>query len=333
MKQIWVYAEQQNGQWASATRELLTAARGMADTLGGEVAALVIGSDIGEKASSLSPWGVNKVYLVEHPELNYYNPLAYTEIIISLAEKFGIPEMMLFGATYLGQDLAPAVAARFNTGCAAHCCDLKLGDNGLLQQIIPGLGGSIFGTIVTPNNRPQVCTVKTGMLDVPEFPELKVPISMEIVKVDYQTSDRASAIQLSQTCTKPPREATLESAKVIVAGGAGMGSRENWTMLEELANALGAAVGGTRPAVDEGWIQHKDMIGSSGITVRPELYIGVGISGDMMHTVGIKGKGTRVAINNDPQAAIFKQVDFGIVGDFNEILPALIEEIRHRQAR
>ena len=332
MKQLWVFAEIQNGQWTNATTELLTAARGMADTLGGELAAVVVGSDIKALSSTLSGWGVNKAYLVQHSDLSFYNPLAFIEIIVGLAERFGTPEMILFGSTYLGQDLAPAVAARFGTGCAAHCSDLKLGEDGNLQQIIPGLGGSIFGTIVTPSSRPQICTVKAGMLDVDKL-VLKEEISPTIIEVEYKPQENAAAIQLSCSRGKPDKGASLGNAKRVVAGGAGVGSSENWSLVEELAASLGAAVGGTRPAVDEGWINHEEMIGSSGITVKPDLYIGVGISGDMMHTVGIKGKGTRVAINNDPKAAIFKLVDYGIAGDFKEIIPALIEEIKLRQAK
>jgi electron transfer flavoprotein alpha subunit len=302
----------------------------MANTLMGEISAVVIGDQVEALVPSLREWGVNRAYLVQGKELGFYNPLAFTEIITDLVKRFGVPESILFGATYLGQDLAPAVAARLETGCAAHCCDLKLGEDGNLHQIIPGLGGTIFGTIVTPDHRPQVATVKAGMLEMEEGIKKEVPL--DVVKVEYQASGAASAISLSQSRPKPLQKASLGTAKRIVAGGAGVGSRENWALIEELAEAMDAVVGGTRPALDEGWIDHDGMIGSSGVTVRPELYLGVGISGDMMHTVGLKGKGIRVAVNNDPKAAIFKQVDFGIVGDIKEIVPALIQEVRRRKS-
>lgn len=334
MKQVWIFAEHQAGQWTSVTRELLMAARNLADNLGGELGAIVCGDGIENLTLTLSDWQVNRAFLIQHPDLNFYHPLAYTETIISLVEKFGCPEMLLFGATYLGRDLAPAVAARLGTGCAADCCALELDEEGNLLQIVPGLGGTIFATIVTPQHRPQVATVKPGMLDTTEtLGGSKVEageIPFEVVRVEAQIPQNVQAIQLREVRRKPPKEARLEEARRVVAGGAGLGGPEGWSMIQELGEVLGAVVGATRPAVDEGWAEHDEMIGQSGRTIRPEVYIGVGISGDMMHTVGIKGKGTLVAINQDPKAPIFNQVDYGIVGDYREIVPALIEEARKR---
>ncbi|NLK51417.1 MAG: electron transfer flavoprotein subunit alpha/FixB family protein [Syntrophomonadaceae bacterium] len=335
MKQVWVFAEHQAGQWTSVTGELLVAARNIADQLNGELNVIVCGDQVEELAATLKQWKVDRVYLSQHPELNFYHPLVYTETIVDLVSEYGCPEMILFGATYLGRDLAPAIAARLGTGCAADCCDLKLDENGNLLQIVPGLGGTIFATIVTPFHRPQVATVKPGMLETLGSSEnedkAKALKPVEVVKVEPRFPQNTAAIQLHSVKQKPAKESGLQAAKRIVAGGAGISGPEGWSLLEELADVLGAAVGATRPAVDEGWASHDLMIGQSGKTVRPELYLGIGISGDMMHTIGIKGKGTLIAINQDPKAAIFKQVDYGIVADYRSILPVLIEEVKRRE--
>lgn len=330
LKQVWVYAEQQLGQWTSATRDLLLAARKLADRLQGELTAVVCGWEISSLVSELQQWGVHRVLMAENEAFRYYNPIACTEAVTQIMGRFGCPEMLLFSATYLGRDLAPAVAARLGTGCAADCCALDLDAEGNLLQIVPGLGGTIFATIVTPHHRPQVATVKPGMLEVEEK-DITPVSSFEVIGVEVQLPEASSTIQLRETRRKPSREATLETARRVVAGGAGIGGKEGWALIEELAAAMDAAVGATRPAVDEGWAAHDQMIGQSGKTVRPELYIGIGVSGDMMHTVGIKGKGIRVAINQDPKAPIFKQVDYGIVADYQEVVPVLLEELRRRK--
>ena len=331
MKQIWVYAEQQLGRWTDATRDLLLAARKLADRLQGELVAVVCGWEVSSLLPELQQWGVQRVLLAESDAFRFYNPLAFTEALMQMMDRFGCPEILLFSATYLGRDLAPAVAARLGTGCAADCCALDLDAEGNLLQIVPGLGGTIFATIVTPNHRPQVATVKPGMLEV-DSKDINAASSFEVAKVEIPVLPASSAVQLRETRQKPPRKAALETAQRVVAGGAGIGGKEGWALLEELAAVMEAAVGATRPAVDEGWAEHDQMIGQSGKTVRPELYVGIGISGDMMHTVGIKGKGIRVAINQDPKAPIFKQVDYGIVADYQEIVPVLIEELKKRKS-
>ncbi len=327
MKQLWIFAEHQAGQWMSVTRELLTAGRNLADQLNGELCAILFGEDLEESIQSLNSFGVDRVFLVQPKGFGYYHPLVYTETIVAMVNDLGCPEMILFGATYLGRDLAPAVAARLATGCAADCCDLKLDEQGNLMQIVPGLGGTIFGTIVTPHNRPQVATVKPGMLEG-ELPPLAGDKKLEVTAVQASIPENCQTVQLREVRRKPAVEAKLEAATRVVAGGAGVGSAEGWVVIEELAEALGAAVGATRPAVDEGWAEHDQMIGHSGKTVRPEIYIGIGISGDMMHTIGIKGNGVAVAINQDPKAAIFKQVDYGIVADYRTIVPLLTQALK-----
>ncbi len=328
LKQVWVFAEHQAGQWMGVTRELLTTGRNLADELNGELCAVLFGEDLEDSIQSLNNFGVDRAFLVQPEGLSFYHPLVYTETIVAMVEDLGCPEMILFGATYLGRDLAPAVAARLATGCAADCCDLKLDEQGNLLQIVPGLGGTIFGTIVTPHNRPQVATVKPGMLEgeLPPLADDKKPL--EVVAIEARIPQNCQAVKLRAARRKPAVEATLEAATRVVAGGAGVGSAEGWAVIEELAEALGAAVGATRPAVDEGWAEHDQMIGQSGKTVRPEIYMGIGISGDMMHTIGIKGKGVAVAINQDPKAAIFKQVDYGIVADYRTIVPLLTQALK-----
>lgn len=330
MKQIWIFAEHQAGQWTGVTHELLIAGRNLADQLNGELDVILFGNEPAEIVESLNRFGVDRVFMVQPRGLSFYHPLVYTETIVAMVKDLGCPEMILFGATYLGRDLAPAVAARLATGCAADCCDLKLDEQGNLLQIVPGLGGTIFGTIVTPHNRPQVATIKPGMLEGELLPPAGARKPLEVVTVKAKIPKNCQALQLRAVRRKPPAEAKLEAATRVVAGGAGIGGSEGWAVIEELAQTLGAVVGATRPAVDEGWAKHDQMIGQSGKTVRPELYIGIGISGDMMHTIGIKGNGVTVAINQDPKAAIFKQVDFGIAADYRAIVPLLTEALKNK---
>lgn len=333
MKQIWVYVEQHEGQLAPISKELLLMGRVLADRLHGQLAALLLGDNIAGFISALAGLKIDNIYMIDSSALGFYHPLIFTENIINLTNQFGQPDMILFGATYLGRDLAPAVAARLATGCAADCCGLDLDEDENLLQIVPGLGGTVYGTIVTPHCRPQVATIKPGMLDTSEDLTEASALAIgapQLHQLEAVLPDRVEAIKLIEARPKPIKEEKLEGARRIVAGGAGIGGKEGWTLLENLAEQIEAAVGATRPAIDEGWADHDLMIGQSGKTVKPELYFGIGISGDMMHMVGIKGKGVRVAINTDPKAPIFQHVDYGIVADYQELVPALLDALQKR---
>jgi electron transfer flavoprotein alpha subunit len=226
----------------------------------------------------------------------------------------------------MGVELAPRLAARLNTGLSAHCLDLQLDAAGHLLQMVPGWGGGVVATIRCPHHRPQMATVMPGVMK-------KRPPAQRSGRVIYLTVGAdldVSGPQVLEIHREEPKARPLEQAEVVVAGGFGIGGKEGWQLVEELAALLGGAVGATRPPVDEGWASEEQMIGQSGKTVRPRLYIGVGISGMSHHVVGMDGSELVVAINSDPQAPLLEMADIGIVGDFREILPPLLEELRRR---
>jgi electron transfer flavoprotein alpha subunit len=217
------------------------------------------------------------------------------------------------------------VAVRFNTGLCAHAVGLDIDKNGNLVGQVPGFGGGVMASIYCPDHRPQMATIRPGVLKKTEKKTGKRPV-IEDVKVNLKEQQiRTKVIKVSD---EKPSGINIKDADVIIAGGYGIGSKENWKMLEELASATGGSVGATRPPLEEGWAQEEQMIGASGITVHPSLYVGVGISGDMHHIIGAKDSKIIVAINKDPNAAIFKLADYGIVGDFRQIVPLLIEELK-----
>jgi electron transfer flavoprotein alpha subunit len=231
------------------------------------------------------------------------------------------------GATGLGLELAPRLAARLNTGLSAHCLDLKLDAQGHLLALVPGWGGGVVATIKCPEHRPQMATVMPGVMKKGK----PSPRSGQVISLAIAADLDVSGPQVLEVYREEPKEMPLEQAEVVVAGGFGIGGQEGWQLLEELAGLLGGAVGATRPPVDEGWAAEEQMIGQSGKTVRPRLYIGVGVSGMSHHVVGMDGSEFVVAINSDPQAPIFAVADLVLVGDYREILPPLMEEIRQRR--
>ncbi len=321
---FWVFAEQINGKIADVGRELLGKARELADSKGVEAAAIVVGDLTEDEVKELISYGADKVYLLSHPNLKLYSSLTYTRLLEDLVNKEK-PEAFLFGAGPLGADLAPRVAARLNTGLSAHCVDLKLNEEGGLDQVVPGFGGSLMATIVCPNHRPQMATVMPGAMKMPEPKDREG----EVIRVDVGEVPSPSP-EIVEFKPKERSAVALDGADVVIAGGWGIGSEENWKLLEELAEVLGGAVGATRPAIDEGWAPEDVMIGQSGKTVHPKLYIGAGISGVMHHVVGIQDSEVIVAINKDPKAQIFEVCDFGIVGDATKVLPVLISKLKEK---
>jgi electron transfer flavoprotein alpha subunit len=234
------------------------------------------------------------------------------------------PEIILLGSTFMGRELAPLVAARLQTGLTAHCIDLVLDDNQILEQRIPAYGGMI--SITCPEKRPQMATVAKAVFPVPDLDEERVG---EIVPLEVP-GDVPGRVETLEVVVEKGEGVELESASIIVAAGVGVGSQEGWDEVAALATTLNAGLGATRPAVDEGWVEIAQMIGQSGKMVSPELYIGVGLSGELQHMVGISGAKLMVAINNDARAPVFEQVDIGIVDDCREFVPALVEKIRGR---
>ena len=323
---VWVIAEQIDCRILAVSFQLIGQARKLADEWGTSVEVVLLGDKLGEQTQPLFAAGADKVYLGDDPELAFYQPEIYTEIIVKLAKEQQ-PEIVLIGSTSMGRELAPLVAARLETGLTAHCIDLVLDENGILEQRVPAYGGLI--SIVCPEKRPQMATVAKGVFPTPELDEARTG---EIVPLDVPT-DLPRRIQTLEIVREEPEGVPLESAPIIVAGGAGAGDAEGWRQIADLAKTLNAALGCTRPAVDEGWAGLETMIGQSGKMVSPELYIGVGLSGELQHTVGIVGAQVMVAINNDPKSPVFEQVDYGIVDDCRECVPVLIDKIREYQEK
>jgi len=323
---VWVIAEQIDCRILAVSFQLVGQARKLADELGASVEVVLLGDKLVGQTQPLLAAGADRVYLGNDPDLAFYQPELYTEIIAKLAQERQ-PDIVLIGSTSMGRELAPLVAARLGTGLTVHCIDLVLDKNGILEQRVPAYGGLI--SIVCPERRPQMATVAKGVFPTPELDDRRTG---EIVPLDAPT-DLPRRIQTLEIVREEPEGVALESAPIVVAGGAGAGDAEGWRQIGELAKALSAALGCTRPAVDEGWAGLETMIGQSGKMVSPELYIGVGLSGEQQHMVGIIGAQVMVAINNDPKSPVFEQVDYGIVDDCREFVPVLIKKIKEYQEK
>ena len=322
---IWVFAEQRGGELHEVSLELLGKARELAEQANNRVTAILLGFNIKPLAKYLVDYGADSVLMADDDRLDTYRLLPYALILERLIREHQ-PEVLLMGATAMGVELAPRVAAKVRTGLSAHCIDLKLDSDGQLLQVVPGWGGGVIATITCPEKRPQMATVMPGIMEA-RSPEER---SGEIREIEVQISDKDLGPQVLETKREEPEDQPLEKAEVVIAGGWGIGSKEDWHMVEELANVLGGAVGATRPPVDEGWAQEGQMIGQSGKTVRPVLYMGMGISGVMHHVVGMDQSKHVISINSDPNADIFDVSDVIVVEDFRKIVPKLIEELRSR---
>jgi len=333
--EVWVYAEQHNGKLHDVSLELVSRGRGLADDLGTQLSAVLLGSDVTPLAQRLIAQGCQKVYVANDSALQTYTTLPYTRTIVSLAEKHK-PQIILFGASHLGRDLAPRVASQLKTGLTADCTDLRIGSyvdpktkeekHNLLQQIRPAFGGNIIATIVSPNHRPQMATVREGVMKLSE-PDSTRKGEIISVPVDLDGTDMILEI-IEQHTT--PKTVDLKGARIIVAGGFGVGSKDTFELVRQLAGTLGGEVGASRAAVDAGFISRDHQVGQTGTTVRPKLYIACGISGAIQHQAGMAESGTIVAINSDPQAPIFSVAHYGIVGDLNEVIPTLIKAYKSK---
>jgi electron transfer flavoprotein alpha subunit len=321
---IWVFAEQRGGELHSVSLELVGKARELADPAAQPVVALLLGHQISGLAQTILDHGADTVLVAENPHLASYRLLPYTTVLCTLIGKH-MPEIFLMGATAMGIELAPRVAARMRTGLSAHCIDLRIDENGHLLQVVPGWGGGVIATIACPERRPQMATVMPGTMKA-------LPPSQgkgETIPVEVKLPELLGPEVVEEKLERP-KELPIEKAEVVVAGGWGIGSKENWRWIEELADVLNGSVGATRPPLDEGWAKEGQMIGQSGKTIRPKLYIGVAISGVMHHIVGMDQSGHIITINSDPKAEIFETSDVIVVEDYKKILPPLIKEIRSR---
>ena len=322
---VWVIAEQVRGYIPAVSLEIIGQARKLADGLGVPVEVVLLGNGISDQVDLLFFAGADAVHLGDAPDFAEYQSEIFTEGIVLLAKELD-PQIMLIGSTFIGRELAPLIAAKLGTGLTAHCIDLVLDENGVLEQQIPAYGGMM--SIICPDKRPQIATIARGVFPMPALDENR---SGKILPVEPPQGIN-TRVQTLEVIHTEPEGVPLESAQVVVAGGVGAGTIEGWQEIEALAETLNAALGSTRPVVDEGWMQLETMIGQSGKMVSPELYIGVGLSGELQHMVGIVGAKVMIAINNDPKAPVFEQVDYGIVEDCRVFVPVLIEKLQKMEA-
>lgn len=323
-KGVWVFAEQREGNLLNVGLELLGEGRKIADKLGVELTAVLLGHRIEALAGRLIKYGADRVIYAEHELLATYTTDAYTGVICELINERK-PEIMLLGATSTGRDLAPRISARIHTGLTADCTKLNLDlENRRLIQTLPTFGDNLMATIITPNHRPQMATVRPGVMERAPYDEKREGI---IEKIKPELSQEHIRARVVKTIKGGKAQVKLEEAKIIVSGGRGVKGPEGFKLIKELAEKLGGVVGASRAAVDEGWIDKAHLVGQTGKTVRPDLYIACGISGAIQHLAGMKESKCIVAINKDKNAPIFKIADYGIVGDLYEIIPALISEL------
>jgi electron transfer flavoprotein alpha subunit len=330
---VWVFAEQQDGTLQEVGLELLSKGRELADRLGVPLAACLLGYNVEGLAEQLIRYGADKVLVADHKLLAAYQTSPYAKALVQMVERYE-PQILLCGASPLGRDLAPRVASALRCGLTADCTDLEIGEHtepatkasyeNLLLQIRPAFGGNIIATIVNFDRWPQMATVREGVMVMPEAQPGRTG---EIIGFEADLSAEDAPLEIVDR-HRIEKKVDLKKARVIVAGGAGVGSKENFRLVWDLANALGAAVGASRAAVDNGWIDKDHQVGQTGTTVRPALYIAVGISGAVQHRAGMAESAKILAINDDPDAPIFDVAHYGICGDMNDVIPRLIHAIK-----
>lgn len=330
---VWVFAEQEDGHLHDVGLELLSKGQKLAKRLGAPLAAVLIGHQVRGLVPTLYSYGADYVFLADNEQLQHYLTLPYAKILIRLVQ-FHEPRVMLFGATSIGRDLAPRVASGTRSGLTADCTDLQIADvvqrgqeyKNLLLQIRPAFGGNIIATIISPNSRTQMATVREGVMKMEKADSGR---HGQIIEVDVDLSEEDFVVRVLERFKGKPR-VNLKAANIIVSGGYGMGKKENFRLIEELARVLGGEVGASRAAVDAGFISRDHQIGQTGITVRPKLYIACGISGAIQHRAGMIESKKIIAINKNPNAPIFDIAHYGIVGDVVEVIPRLIEAYKQR---
>jgi len=306
------------------TKHLLGKGRELSDTLGVNLTFVILGNSFDEKLEDFSQYGMDEIIYVKSPILKDYYSDLYVKVISELIIE-NKPEIILIGATPTGRDFAPRVAKRLNAGLTADCTGLDINlDTKNLLQTRPTFGGNIMATIRTPSSRPQMATVRPGIFKAPQKGGNKASIR----KIVYSFEEKDSVSKIVKVINMSKTAVNLEDAKIIVAGGRGVGSKDNFKLIEDLANVLGAELGGSRITVELKWLDPDRQIGQTGVTVSPKLYIACGISGAIQHIVGMENSDVIVAINKDPSASIFNVAHYGIVGDLHEVIPILIKEIK-----
>ena len=315
MNNVFVYIEMEGGKVADVSLELLTKGRELATTLGVKLEAVVLGENLAGIEQELARYGADTVWVADDKIFNPFRTLPHTAVMCGLIEEEK-PQIALFGATPVGRDFAPRVSSALHSGLTADCTQLEIGDR-------PAFGGNIIATIVNPDHRPQMATVREGVMRKEYAAQ---PAAGEVKAIDWRkyVKDTDLAVKIIDRQIEE-RKIDIKGASIIVAGGYGMGSKENFRLVHELADVLGAEVGASRAAVDAGFTEHARQVGQTGVTVRPKLYIACGISGQIQHTAGMDQSSMVISINTDPEAPINRIADYAITGDVNEIIPKMIK--------
>jgi electron transfer flavoprotein alpha subunit len=331
--EVWVFIEQRGGKPADVSFELLCKGAKLAETMGGVLKAIIIGSDTDEIVKQTFTYGADEAVVFDHPSLKNFRTIPYARILQNLVQEH-TPRIVLFGATIIGRDLAPRIASHTKSGLTADCTDLQISDvkylnqnhSKLLLQIRPAFGGNIIATIITPDVPTQMATVREGVM---ELSPLEKPKAGKITKLEYKPEPVDDLVQIIKQ-HREENKVNLKAAPIIVAGGYGLGTKDNFRLIEELARTIGGEVAGSRAAVDAGFVTPDRQVGQTGVTVRPKLYIAIGISGAIQHRAGMKDSNKIIAINTDPDAPIFDVAHYGIVGDAMQVIPQFIEVYKHK---
>ena len=334
MNNIFVYCETEKGKIADVSLELLTKGRELAQRLGCKLEALVLGSGLDGMERELYEYGADTVHMADDSRLSPYLTLPHSAVVAGVFREER-PQIALFGASPLGRDLAPRVSSTLESGLTADCTSLEIGDHtdtkgkvykDLLMQIRPAFGGNIIATIINPDCRPQMATVREGVM---RKEKAVTPKSGELKRIDAgkYLSDADFIVSIIDRHIEE-RKIDIKSAPIIVSGGYGVGSKENFSLLFELAATLGGEVGASRAAVDAGFAEHARQVGQTGVTVRPKLYIACGISGQVQHTAGMQESAMIIAINSDPEAPINRIADYAITGDLSVVIPRIIKHYK-----
>ncbi|MDR2502456.1 MAG: FAD-binding protein [Oscillospiraceae bacterium] len=321
---VWVFMEQRDGKLMSVSVELLGEGKKLAGEIGCRLCAILCGDKVDSLVDEIYEYGADKVYYASAPELVTYNTDAYTKVIYEAIVKYK-PEIVLLGATHIGRDLGPCLAVQCGTGLTADCTKLDIDpEDKKLMQTRPAFGGNLMATILCPQHRPQMSTVRPGVMEKP----VRVPGKKgELIKLDPKFSDGDIRVKVLEIIKGLTEQVSLTDAKIIVSGGAGLGNADGFKLIKQLADKLGGVVGSSRAAVDAGWIDHSHQVGQTGTTVKPQIYFACGISGAIQHLAGMQNSGYIVAINKNDSAPIFEVADYGIVGDLYKVIPAIIEAL------
>lgn len=324
-KGVFVFAQQADGKVNKVSYELIGKAKELAADLGTDVSAILLADNVGDMADKLAAYGADRVIVVEDPILKEYMTEPYTMAITKIIDQYK-PEIVLFGATAIGRDLAPRVSARVRTGLTADCTKLEIDEKTKnLRMTRPAFGGNIMATILSPEHRPQMATVRPGVM---KMQDRRDGTKANVEKVDVKLEKNSNFINIDEVIKKVSDKVDIMDAKILISGGRGVGSPENFKILQDLADVLGATVSSSRAAVDAGWTEKEIQVGQTGKTVRPHVYFAIGISGAIQHLAGMEESDIIIAINKDETAPIFDVADFGLVGDLNKIVPLLTQKLK-----